>query len=652
MRSNNAQLLLRGIVVAFCAVALLLSCRLPQPPADTSQSPLTSPLSSPLVDDSPLPKPKGGGDDGIAWLPFVGGDNSTGEDGHSGWTLVILAGAAGLLFVATAAVVFIVIRGLPKKRRSPAAPGAPVALAEGELLTEGTILGEGRFLVLGIRETSEGKPAYDVKSTLPLDLCPYCFHIVADAAGDRCAQCGRPLPEYRPEHPVLVAHECSTPDAFRPLARLAEHGSRQGDAAGGTPTAIHRAVVTPIAAFKETALDPPRYFVVVPEVSERLSDALPAPRLDLALGWGVTLAQGLEALHEQGYAFTDIGPDRVQIDAGEARWLCFSGMTTLSTPAAEADRRQRADNVQGLVRLLLEAMPEPPDAVRRVLRQAGRAGGRVHAGDLAVALATAHEDLLERQPVRHATAACSDVGRLRKHNEDSLWVQDLAERLPQRATALSFIAVADGVGGHAAGDVASRLTVAALGRKLEALVADLAGGGRLDAPAWIAEAALSANEAVLTERQEMESDMGSTLVMGLIAGTHATLLNVGDSRAYWLRPSGIQQVTKDHSLVQRLVDIGQLTLEEARHHPQKSVIYRVMGDTLQLSYDVFELDLAPGEALLLCSDGLSDLVEDRVLWQTWRDAPDLQVACDQLVELANQGGGYDNITVVMAQIET
>jgi PPM family protein phosphatase len=143
--------------------------------------------------------------------------------------------------------------------------------------------------------------------------------------------------------------------------------------------------------------------------------------------------------------------------------------------------------------------------------------------------------------------------------------------------------------------------------------------------------------------------MGCTLVMALFVGSAATLLNVGDSRAYRLRPQGIRQVTTDHSLVQRLIEIGQLTREEARHHPQKSIIYRVIGDTEDLAYDVYDVILQPGEALLFCSDGLSDMVEDDVLWRVWRAAASPDEACERLIALANEAGGYDNITVVIVE---
>jgi protein phosphatase len=172
-----------------------------------------------------------------------------------------------------------------------------------------------------------------------------------------------------------------------------------------------------------------------------------------------------------------------------------------------------------------------------------------------------------------------------------------------------------------------------------------------DAGAWLVEAAERANQVVYTERESAGNDMACTLVLTLVVGRAATILNVGDSRAYRLKGDRITQVTVDHSLVERLVAIGQLTREEARHHPQKSVIYRVVGDDLPLQYDLFEVALSRGEALLLCSDGLTDMVEDSLISETWRQALSAQDACERLVALANEAGGYDNISVVILSIQ-
>ncbi|OQA15060.1 MAG: Serine/threonine phosphatase stp [Chloroflexi bacterium ADurb.Bin360] len=144
--------------------------------------------------------------------------------------------------------------------------------------------------------------------------------------------------------------------------------------------------------------------------------------------------------------------------------------------------------------------------------------------------------------------------------------------------------------------------------------------------------------------------MGCTCVAALFSGHKAILGNVGDSRAYLLTATGIQQQTVDHSLVARLVATGQITREEAEQHPQKNVIYRVVGDKPQIEVDLYETQLGIGDAILLCSDGLSGMVPDKEIWQIWRTSTSPQEACDRLVEAANSAGGLDNISVIVIQL--
>ena len=364
--------------------------------------------------------------------------------------------------------------------------------------------------------------------------------------------------------------------------------------------------------------------------------------------------------------------DRILIDGDEARWLCLEGVRSLSGESDELRLQVISANVRDLAKLILRlasagsekpeagsqndgrsieaALKALPGAVGRELAQVLRSHGTLHAGDFAVILEHSRVQLVYHEPVKFVVGMKTDVGHVRKLNEDSMLVLDMTTMPEPGKLAIGAFVVADGVGGHAAGDVASHLTVEAIARFGDDLKQAARTGEPLDPEAWLARAAKAANEAVSAERAAVANDMGSTLVMALVQGSAATILNVGDSRAYWLRPQEIRQISTDHSLVQRLVEIGQLTPDEARHHPQKSVIYRVIGDTADLAMDLFSVLLAPGEAVLLCSDGLSDLVVDDVIWQVWRDAASPQAACDRLAELAKEAGGFDNITMVVVQI--
>jgi serine/threonine protein phosphatase PrpC len=228
-------------------------------------------------------------------------------------------------------------------------------------------------------------------------------------------------------------------------------------------------------------------------------------------------------------------------------------------------------------------------------------------------------------------AARSHTGLLRDGNEDSVYA---GPRL---------LAVADGMGGHAAGEVASAVAIAALAPLDE----DAPGADLLDA---LRQAALSANAHLrdMVDGDPALDGMGTTLTAILSAGSRLGLLHIGDSRCYLLRDGELAQITHDHTLVQALVDEGRITEEEASTHPQRSVITRVLDGRDGLDLDLSVREVRAGDRYLLCSDGLTGPVGSN---DTLRDAlaiKDPQEAVDRLVQLALRGGGPDNVTVIVA----
>ncbi|HZQ76108.1 MAG TPA: Stp1/IreP family PP2C-type Ser/Thr phosphatase [Acidimicrobiia bacterium] len=229
--------------------------------------------------------------------------------------------------------------------------------------------------------------------------------------------------------------------------------------------------------------------------------------------------------------------------------------------------------------------------------------------------------------MRLADGARSDVGRGRPDNEDSLLV-DREHHL---------YAVADGMGGHRAGEVASATAI-------ETLKSAYAGGRPLD------QAVEAANAAVFSKAADDAAlrGMGTTLTAVAVQdGRTAVFGHVGDSRAYLLRDGTVTQVTDDHSLVEQLVREGRLSPEEAHHHPQRAIITRALGVDAQVEVDVYRVDLQPGDRLLICSDGLTNMLSDQTIRVTLCRHADPQQAADTLVDMANQAGGDDNITVVV-----
>ena len=229
-------------------------------------------------------------------------------------------------------------------------------------------------------------------------------------------------------------------------------------------------------------------------------------------------------------------------------------------------------------------------------------------------------------------AARSDVGLLREGNEDSVYA---GPRL---------LAVADGMGGAAAGEVASAVAIAALAPLDE----DPPGSDLLDA---LSNAAYEANDQLrsMIAQDRSLSGMGTTLTAMLIAGTRIGLLHIGDSRAYLLREGVLTQITHDHTLVQTFVDEGRITREQASTHPQRALILRALKGDDRLDLDLSVRDTLPGDRYLLCSDGLSAVVSDATLLETLL-LPDPQQAVDRMIDLALRGGGPDNITCIVAEV--
>ncbi|MDP9433410.1 MAG: protein phosphatase 2C domain-containing protein [Actinomycetota bacterium] len=229
-------------------------------------------------------------------------------------------------------------------------------------------------------------------------------------------------------------------------------------------------------------------------------------------------------------------------------------------------------------------------------------------------------------------AARSDVGLLREGNEDAVYA---GPRL---------LAVADGMGGHAAGEVASAVTIATL----VPLDEDAVGGDLLDG---LASAVAGANDRL---RDMVNADaglegMGTTLTAMLFAGSRCGLAHVGDSRAYMLRDGKLQQITTDHTLVEQLVRDGRITPEQADVHPQRSMLTRALDGRAGVTPDLSVREVRAGDRYLLCSDGLSGVVSADTISQTLAES-DPETAVDRLVELALRGGGPDNITAVVADI--
>jgi PPM family protein phosphatase len=288
-------------------------------------------------------------------------------------------------------------------------------------------------------------------------------------------------------------------------------------------------------------------------------------------------------------------------------------------------------------------------------------------------------------PIKLTGAYKTDVGKQREQNEDSPFV-----RISDDGDRGLFI-VADGMGGYQAGEIASRLAVQRISEALKSLLAPVSEQPtikltpvsdqetiKLDSDQMAEQAAKlhktrklpetpiaknvedqlkaairQANKAIVNYGEEQTSarGLGCTVTTALVQSNLAFIANIGDSRTYLYRDNDLTPLTKDHSLVYRLVEAKQIEPDEIYSHPQRNLIYRSLGaGHKSVDPDVFQISLRPGDSLLLCSDGLWEMVRNEDLQKILKENTDAQKICDLLIDLANANGGEDNITAVLVQI--
>ena len=236
------------------------------------------------------------------------------------------------------------------------------------------------------------------------------------------------------------------------------------------------------------------------------------------------------------------------------------------------------------------------------------------------------------------TFSITDIGRKRKVNQDYVFTsENPVGKLP------NLFIVADGMGGHNAGDYASKLTV-------ETMVSEIENSGETQ-PVKIFENAISTANEMIRRKAALTPDMegmGTTVVAATYMDGQLQIANVGDSRLYIVGRE-IRQVTRDHSLVEEMVRVGSISHEEARIHPDKNIITRAVGASETVEADYFTVDLAEGDVVLMCTDGLTNMLEDEEIRMILNGARDIVEKAQSLVEAANTNGGKDNISVVLIE---
>ncbi len=235
--------------------------------------------------------------------------------------------------------------------------------------------------------------------------------------------------------------------------------------------------------------------------------------------------------------------------------------------------------------------------------------------------------------------AITDIGQKRQLNQDFIYLSETPiGNLP------NVFIVADGMGGHNAGDYASRYAV-------ETVVEEIGASFEKNPVKIMGRAIDEANTLIRRRAQEDISlnGMGTTMVIATCIGKYLEVANVGDSRLYVVRSNQIEQITQDHSLVEEMVRMGGIDRESARNHPDKNIITRAIGARDYVEADFFNLELQTGDMVLLCSDGLTNMIEDEMIYRILTNGESLKDRVEELVKTANQNGGKDNISVIVVE---
>jgi protein phosphatase len=395
--------------------------------------------------------------------------------------------------------------------------------------------------------------------------------------------------------------------------------------------------------------------------------------LDEVLTGAAQIGQALAYLHSNGFAHSEVGggasiENLIVVGGGrDVKLSDLSSCVPLPTGDAHAAQVHVDRDVIFLGRLLFylatnKELPRAdiefaPPELRPFIERA------VQNRYAAVADMLTDFSLLPSAPavgrsLKASHGQATHPGQKHARNEDAVVTFTYDKEQDGRAVPVGFYLVADGMGGHDAGDLASRTVNQIVTDRIIKIkvLPDLRKSTRKltreDLPADIlSEAVRQANETLVNHGQKKSSDLGSTVTSALVIGDMATIANVGDSRTYLLRDGRLEQVTQDHSLVARLVDAGIITPEQVRSHPQRNQIYRCLGHQAAVEVDTFAVRLRAEDRLILCSDGLWEMVPDTEIQRIIEGARSPQKACDALIEAANQAGGEDNIAVIVVELE-
>jgi protein phosphatase len=534
------------------------------------------------------------------------------------------------------------------------APGKPTSSAPPPLQPGTKVQG---YTIIELRDERDNKRTY--RAEAPANVCAQCNTPATDPNSRFCENCGAELLP----HDILLLEDSSG-------------GAGQGPwQIANLPDDPARALLPPLTLVEHEG----RRFLVAEEsvpgwqsLAELLSGYGDTPDQPAALEEGdalpiaLQLAQLIQYLHRNNVALGDLSLAQLLIGPQQRlRLRDIQAIQPLTDAARQADLMQLHHTLEDLTRTpratrkldpsAVEQGTTPPRSLQEVMAL-GRMGGLTNADEWVTALTAVVDSQRAVQSLATQIGALSHVGMVRELNEDALLTLDWKMNTAGRAINAGLYVVADGMGGHAAGEVASTLAVQNMASivlpALLELMSDSANGLN---DAQLNDIALRASEqanmAVVQEGRRRNNDMGTTLTFALVVGDRCVIGNVGDSRTYLVRNGQLQRVSKDHSLVQRLVDVGQIQPEDVYTHPHRNAILRSLGEQPQVQVDLFPLRLQPGDMIFCCSDGQWEMVRDARMQEIIVTTPDPQAAVQQLVAEGNQNGGEDNIAAVLVRFQ-
>lgn len=526
--------------------------------------------------------------------------------------------------------------GAPPQKLKPLQPGSPLQHPQDP---------SRRYLILAAR--------------------PLARSVYYDALEMTCSACGTVHPAVPPDG---LCTRCRTP--LRPVLVHERQARSQGPL---TAAEIDRLLAVsrshPHMLTHYAILQYPATLYTVVERPDRWGVLVRGRRtrfLDEAVSAVAEIGQAVTYLHEQGFAHSEVGGDSLEslVTLGNGDF-CLADLSSC-TALTQQEQVNRDLTFLGMLLFYLATGEElqrkgmeetTPPPLRHFVERAIR-GEYATVRDLLSDLASlpTTESLGGSLNLVHGQA--TDPGLKHPRNEDAVVAYTFSKEQAGRPVPVGFYLVADGMGGHAAGDVASKIVNQVVTdwlvqaqvlpdpqRATRKLVAEQLAGE------LFSQAIQQANESIYRQGRAAGNDMGSTVTAALVLGDMATIVNVGDSRTYLLREGRLMQITQDHSLVARLVDAGIIKPEEVRTHPQRNQIYRCLGHKPEVEVDTFTLQVRRGDRLILCCDGLWEMVPDPTIQGIVERAPTPQAACEELVAAANRAGGEDNISVIVVAVE-